>query len=177
MSSTKICVGNSISNTYKRKLSKSNGILKKARRTLNSTTLIQIYYSFLYPYFSALPLWGETNKSLIKPLELIQKKTVRPIFNKKNSTPSSPLSVKAQILPLEHIYLLSTLVFMFKIHHNKLPSIIQSKFTKRYNISTQKKDKLISMRYPTLKQLLLKDLYSIKDPKRLITYSPLQKLI
>ena len=142
----------------------------------NSTTLIQIYYSFLYPYFSALPLWGKTNKSLIKPLELIQKKTVRPIFNNKKTVLQVPHS-SSKPKYLEHIYLLSTLVFMFKIHHNKLPSIIQSKFTKRYNISTQKKDKLISMRYPTLKQLLLKDLYSIKDPKRLITYSPLQKLI
>ena len=128
-----------------KKLSKSIGILKKARRTLNSATLIQIYYSFLYPYYSAgITLWGKTNKSLIKPLELIQKKTVRLIFNKKSRTPSSPLFVKAQILPLEHIYLLSTLACMFKIHHNKLPSIIQNKFAKRYNISTQKKTRQIN---------------------------------
>ena len=73
------------------KLSKSIGILKKARRTLNSTTLIQIYYSFLYPYFSAgITLWGKTNKSLIKPLELIQKKTVRLIFNKKKQNSKFP---------------------------------------------------------------------------------------
>ena len=34
------------------KLSKSLGILKRARQFLNTSTLLQLYYSFLYPYLS-----------------------------------------------------------------------------------------------------------------------------
>ena len=120
------------------KLSKSIGILKKARKTLYTSTLIQLYYTFLYPYLTAgITLWGKCNKTTFKTLEITHKKAIRLILNKKNRTPSVPLFIKTKILPLKYIYLLSVLSFMFKVHHNKFPSVIQSNFTKRHTISLQ----------------------------------------
>ena len=148
------------------KLSKSIGILKKARKTLYTSTLIQIYYTFLYPYMSAgITLWGTCNKTVIKTLETTQKKIIRLIFNKKNRTPSTPLFIKAKILPLDYIYILSTLSFMFKVYHNKYPPIIQNKFVRRYNISTQQTRQINLFEIPNFKTSLGERLLFYLGPK------------
>ena len=51
------------------KISKSVGILRKARQTLYITTLIQLYYSFLYPYLSSgIIIWGQASDNVLSPL-------------------------------------------------------------------------------------------------------------
>ena len=83
-----------------------------------------------------------------------QKKIIRLIFNKKNRTPSTPLFIKAKILPLDYIYFLLTLSFMFKVYHNKYPPIIQNKFVRRYNISTQQTRQINLFEIPNFKTSL-----------------------
>jgi ribonuclease P/MRP protein subunit RPP40 len=49
-----------------KKLAKSVGILKRARQYLNTSTLLQLYYSFLYPYLSyCCIIWGNTPQSTL----------------------------------------------------------------------------------------------------------------
>ena len=57
-----------------KKLSKSIGILSRARRFLNKATLTQLYYSFLYPYLNYCNIiWGNANQTLLWPIFRAQK--------------------------------------------------------------------------------------------------------
>ena len=59
----------------KSKLSKCVGILVKARPCLSRKCLLDLYYSFAYPYLMyCVELWGHTGDRLIHPLFLVQKK-------------------------------------------------------------------------------------------------------
>ena len=57
------------------KISKSTGILYQLRKYLPTETLLSVYYSLIYPYFNyGVMIWGGTSASLLKPLEVMQKK-------------------------------------------------------------------------------------------------------
>ena len=118
------------------KISKSVGILRKARQTLYITTLIQLYYSFLYPYLSSgIIIWGQASDNVLSPLVIAQKRAIRLIYGEKARVHTKPLFLKSKILPLHYIYLLSVLSFMFKVYHEMLPPVIQHLFSKRHTIS------------------------------------------
>ena len=56
------------------KVSKSIGILSRARQILSSTTMKQLYYSFLYPYMTYCNIiWGQAPSSTLWPLFKLQK--------------------------------------------------------------------------------------------------------
>ena len=100
---------------------KSIGIIQKARVHLDTDTLVGMYYSFIYPYFSnGITVWGKANKSVLEPLLKLLKKVIRLVFNKPQRTPSIPLFIKSNIglLPLDAIYTLAVSSFMFKVHYS-----------------------------------------------------------
>ena len=64
------------------KISKSIGILSRARSLLNATIMKQLYYSFLYPYISYCNIiWGKSSDQALWPLFKIQKRAIRIIYN------------------------------------------------------------------------------------------------
>jgi hypothetical protein len=57
------------------KTAKSIGILSKARPVLNCSTLIQLYYSFIFPYLSYCNhAWGGANDSILWIIYRVQKR-------------------------------------------------------------------------------------------------------
>jgi hypothetical protein len=59
-----------ISSTTK-KIAKSIGIISIARRNLNQKTLLQLYFSFVYPYLSYCVLtWGNSPATTLWPLQI-----------------------------------------------------------------------------------------------------------
>jgi len=100
------------------KVAKGIGIIKKARKYLNKETLINLYYSFIYPYLIYCNhVWGNACKSYLEPLFRLQKKIVRIICGVKPREHTEGLFLKLKLLKLEKIntYLVSRL--MFKVHH------------------------------------------------------------
>ena len=58
----------------KNKISKGIGIMYRARHFLNKSSLIGLYYSYMYPYFTyCLETWGCASKTQLNPLFLLQK--------------------------------------------------------------------------------------------------------
>ena len=58
-----------------KKISKSIGILCKARKLLNKSTLINLYYTFIYPYYTyGIHVWGSTYPTTLQRLVLLHKK-------------------------------------------------------------------------------------------------------
>ena len=60
------------------KLRKCIGILSKARRKLQKSSLISLYYSFAFPYFiNCNHVWGNTYQTNLNNAVLVQKKLIR----------------------------------------------------------------------------------------------------
>jgi hypothetical protein len=118
-----------------KKLSKSLGILSRARQLLNKSTLRQLYYSFLYPYLSYCNIiWGHSSDNILWPIFRIQKRAIRVIENirHRDSTKSAFQSLK--FLRLPDIYKFSVLIFVYKFKNGLLPQIFNSFYTENSQI-------------------------------------------
>ena len=126
-------------NSVNLKVSKSIGILYKARLVLNRPCLIHLYYSFIHSYLNYANIaWGSTNKSKLESLYRHQKHASRIINFKDKFTHSKPLLQSMKVLNIFQLNLFQTLCFMFKTKHNDTPEIfanilnvIQNKYTTR----------------------------------------------
>ena len=58
-----------------KKISKCVGVILKARKTLNKSVLLNLYYSFAYPYFIYCNhVWGNTYPTNLNKMFVLQKK-------------------------------------------------------------------------------------------------------
>lgn len=113
----------------KGKVARSIGILCKARKYLNKTTLMTLYYSFVYPCLSyCAEVWGNTYNSYLDPLFRLQKKSIRIITNSPKFCRTTELFKQCDVLSLRNIYLLSIQMFMYKYYQGILPNIFRAFF-------------------------------------------------
>ena len=50
----------------------------KIRYFVNQSTLVSLYYAFIYPYFTySLLAWGHTYDTILRPIILLQKRALR----------------------------------------------------------------------------------------------------
>ena len=111
--------------TYIRsKTSKSVGIIIKARKIFNTTTLTTLYYSLIYPYLSyCIHVWGGTYVSHLHDLFCLQKRVIRILSGAPPRTHSSPLFCSLAILKLDQVYKYTVGLFMFKVVNGMVPPI------------------------------------------------------
>ena len=72
-----------------KKIAKAIGILSKTKQFLNKKTLLQMYYSFIYPYLIyGNIIWGNATAITLWPIFKLQKIAIRIITNtrKRDST-------------------------------------------------------------------------------------------
>ena len=113
-----------------KKISRSIGILCKLRHYVPQSILIQIYYSIIYPFLIyGVVIWGNTYKSNIYPLVILQKKAIRIITFSHFQSHTSPLFKKFNLLKLPDIVYLFTAVFMHQFHKGILPEKFNNYFT------------------------------------------------
>ena len=104
------------------KISKSIGLLYKARFYLPSNSLLSLYYTLIYPYLTYCNLvWASTYVSNLQRIYLLQKRAVRSISKADYKAPSKPLFTKLNILDIFSIYSLQVGTFMYHYHNNMLP--------------------------------------------------------
>lgn len=112
-----------------KKLSKSIGIILKARKKLDSKVLNTLYYSFFYPYLNYCnQIWGKTYITNLKPLYLLQKKIVRIISGSSYLAHTEPLMKEHKILNIDSINVYSRAIFMYNFTRGCLPGIFQNYF-------------------------------------------------
>ena len=87
------------------KISKTIGIFYKLRHILPEKSLIDLYYSLIYPYLIYCnTLWGKASETYMSQLFLLQKRLVRLITNSEFLAHSDPLFYRTQILKIKDIY-------------------------------------------------------------------------
>ena len=106
----------------KNKISKGIGILYKARQFLEKRDLLNLYYSYIYPYLIyCIEIWGCAAKSHMNPLYLTQKKIIRIITFSHYISHTQPLFQDLSILPLEKLVLYRIALIMYKMPNSLIP--------------------------------------------------------
>ena len=117
------------------KIARGIGILIKARAVLNKGTLITLYYSFVYPYYTYCNhIWGSSCSKNIKRLFVLQKKAIRIICHAHMRSNSEPLFREMKLLNVWQINKFLIGQFMYKSYHNLLPPIFDSNFVRTRGI-------------------------------------------
>ena len=99
----------------KSKLSSSLYALKAAKHFLTINHMETLYYSMIHPYldYGAL-LWCSASKTNIKPIEILQNKTIRILTNSSYNTHTKPPFKKSRILTFHDMHKLHIDKFMYE---------------------------------------------------------------
>jgi hypothetical protein len=138
-----------------KKLSKSVGILSRARRFLNKTTLTQLYYSFLYPYLTYCNIiWGNASQTLLWPIFRAQKRAIRIINNIKRRDSTKSTFHSLGILRLPDIYTSSVLLFVYKYKNDLLPPTFKNFYSTNSEVHQHATRHANQLRMPIAKSKL-----------------------
>ena len=112
-----------------RKISKGIGILYRAKNKLSMDSLLSIYNTLIKPYFTyCLIIWGNTYKTYLDKLFLLQKKVVRIITRSTHRAHTAELFKRIQIMPLHNLYRYFVGIFVYKSVNNSLPDVFSHIF-------------------------------------------------
>ena len=104
------------------KISRSLYMLSKLKYTLNTKTLLTLYYTLIYPYYNyCCTVWGTAAECHLNRLKLFQKRAVRIIQKQNYLAHTEPIFKDLHILKLKQIINKSILLFMFKYKNSLLP--------------------------------------------------------
>ena len=116
-------------NHIKGKISRGIGILYKAKKHLNDSALLTMYYAFIYPYYTyCITVWGNTFSSVLEPLIKLQKRAVRQITGAGRYDHTMPIFQSLNVLNIPKLYIYSVLIFLYKYHHQDLPNFFADFF-------------------------------------------------
>ena len=108
---------------------------------MNSDILVKLYYALIYPFLThGLISWGNTYSSTTQPLFISQKRAMIVMTFSKFHEQSSPIFKHLNIVKLPDLVFLNIVVFMYKFHNRRLPSVFDTFFTqvnKRHNYNTR----------------------------------------
>ena len=138
-----------------KKLSKSIAILSLAKKYLTKTTMIQLYYSFIFPYLYYCNLsWGNAADSTLWPIFRNQKIALRLISNTPRRCSTIDFCKNSQIFRLPDIHRLTIGIFMYKYHHGLLPQIFMNFFTRNQDTHSYRTRNAAKLRTPLFKTQL-----------------------
>ena len=122
------------------KIAKSIGIISLAKQTLTTKSLIQLYYSFVFPYLTYCTIiWGKNHDSTIWPIYRLQKISLRIIGNISRRESTKSFCKSHRLLRYPEIYIFSVGTFMYNYSNSLLPQTFNNLFLENKNFH----------RYPT----------------------------
>ena len=115
------------------------GLLTNLRKTLEIETLRSLYFAFIHSYLiNGITVWGSAAKVHINPLVKHQKKAIRIISSSSYLAPTREFK-DSSILPIKFLYYSGIAIFMYKVHHELHPHIIQHFFEKNLHLNARQK--------------------------------------
>ena len=95
------------------KVSRHSGILYKIKEQLPIEARLNYYYAFIYPYLIyGIIVWGGTYPSILEPLKLQLKRTIRVMSDAGYRDHTEPLFKRLRILNLDDIYKYHLSIYM-----------------------------------------------------------------
>ena len=117
------------------KLSSSLYAIRSARHILSGNHLSILYNSLIQPYLDyGTLLWGASGKSIIKPLQMSQKKAIRLVCNANYNSPTKELLRQKNCLSLDDIYNFQICKFMYDYNKGSLPRGLSGIFSYNHDV-------------------------------------------
>ena len=114
-------------NLIKNYISKNVSVMYRVKHLLTSFALYSLYCTLILPYLNyCCEIWGNTYKSRIRPLHIIQKRTVRICLKADYKSHTRPMFYQLKTLVVDF----NNMVFMYKEFNNLLPTNIMLYFQK-----------------------------------------------
>jgi hypothetical protein len=111
----------------KTKISRALGIIYSSRDILNNSHVMNMYNTFIQPYFNyCISLWGTSITSESDPLIKLQNRILRIMFSCKRSEDAWRHNENHKILSVKQLYLLEIAKLCFKHHTNTNPEILET---------------------------------------------------
>ena len=99
--------------------------MMKARKYFDQKTLLNLYYTFIYPYIVYCNhIWGQTYDKYIEKVSVLQRRVIRIIAGVNRRTNTDIYYEKCQILYVKHINMYVICLCMYRFHHNLLPEVL-----------------------------------------------------
>ena len=150
----------------KGKISKGIGIICKAKNVLNQSTLVNLYYCFVYPYINyAIEIWGDTYDVHINSIHKLLKKTVRIISKSKARDHTKPIFKKLELLDVNKIHMFKVSLTMFKVFHKCVPSIFAGLFTYNHSVHAHQTRQSTKLHVPISRTRYMQRAISVKGVK------------
>ena len=117
------------------KISRGIGILKKLKYIIPTKTLSLLYNTLILPHITYCNIvWGNSNKTNINSILLLQKKALRICTHSNYFSHSDPIFYDLRTLKVNDIHTLQSAIFMLKSNLNMLPSTFSNFFTHNNHI-------------------------------------------
>ena len=108
--------------TIKGKVARGLGLISKAKKVLNSDSLVTLYYSMVYSHLIyCVEVWGNAAEIHLNSLLKVQKKVIKNIKSLPYRAPSRPVFKDLNILTITQIHQYHILIFVFKYLKDMLP--------------------------------------------------------
>ena len=129
------------------KVSKSVGIIYRLSSFLPKSCLLNLYYSFVYPYLTYCNLvWGGTFKCHLQSLVVLQKRALRTIFGVTYYAHTNPLFFESRVLKLEDVHKYSVACYVYKEKLYVNPNfMIQHSYNTRNSVSLNPRFKRLAL--------------------------------
>ena len=148
------------------KISRGIGVILKARKLLNRDSLITLYHSFIYSYYTYCNhVWGATYASNLKNLVLLQKKCVRIICNVKPRDHTEILFKELGFLKFDDINKYMIGRFMHRWYNRNLPEMFNEYFEYVSNVHNYVTRQSIHLYVPYMRTNLGQSSISYRGPK------------
>ena len=107
----------------------------RARRFINKKSLVDLYYSYVYPYLIyCIEVWGNAAQTHLHPLFLTQKKIIRIITFSQYLAHTEPLFLRLAILPLQKLIFNRIAIVMYTFDNDMLPDVINNLYKKNKDV-------------------------------------------
>ena len=132
-----------------KRVSKFIAILHKLKFPLSIKSLKLLYNAFILPNLSyCITIWGNTYKSNINRIIILQNRAIRAIYNLQNRINTDEFYNSLNILKFKDIYKCKTILIMYDVLNSKSTSPYKSIFfLKKYNYSQRSQYKFIIPSY------------------------------
>jgi len=125
------------------KLSKTIGIIYRAKNILDKKRMLILYYTLFLPYLTyCCEIWGNNYKSNINDLFLLQKKIIRIICNVSYTHHTQELFLELKVLKLFDLIDLNTSIIIYKAVKNILPTNLKHILQIHFSNNSRQKDKI-----------------------------------
>ena len=112
-------------------ISRNIGVMNKLKHYIPYRILHTLYCTLVLPYLSyGILIWGNTCKSYLDKLVILQKWAIRTISNSHYRSHTGPLLAKHNVLTISDMYTLELGVFMYRFSIGDLPVAFKNYFSK-----------------------------------------------